>query len=35
LLGFMMQARGAEEGRSFLSKRGGGTLLGEKLNRAS
>lgn len=24
-------ARGAEEGRSFLSKRGGGTLLGEKL----
>jgi predicted Zn-dependent protease len=30
-LGFSLQARSAEEGRSFLSKRGGGTLLGEKL----
>lgn len=28
--GFSMAARAAEEGRSFLSKRGGGTLLGEK-----
>jgi predicted Zn-dependent protease len=26
-----MDARAAEEGRSFLSKRGGGTLLGEKI----
>jgi predicted Zn-dependent protease len=26
-----MQARSAEEGRSFLSRKGGGTLLGEKL----
>jgi hypothetical protein len=26
-----MQARRAEEGRSFLSKKGGGTLAGEKL----
>ncbi len=31
LMGFGMQARGAEEGRSFLSKKGGGTLAGEKL----
>jgi predicted Zn-dependent protease len=31
LLGFNMQARSAEEGRSFLSKKGGGTLLAEKL----
>lgn len=31
LLGFSMQARSAEEGRSFLSKKGGGTLVGEKL----
>jgi predicted Zn-dependent protease len=30
-LGFNMQARRAEEGRSFLSKKGGGTLAGEKL----
>ena len=31
LLGFNMQARRAEEGRSFLSRKGGGTLAGEKL----
>ncbi len=31
LLGFSMQARAAEEGRSFLSKKGGGTLVGEKV----
>ena len=31
LMGFSMQARAAEEGRSFLSKKGGGTLLGDKL----
>ncbi len=31
LLGFSMQARAAEEGRSFLSKKGGGTMVGEKL----
>ncbi len=32
LLGFAgFQARAAEEGRGFLSKKGGGTLLGEKL----
>ena len=31
LMGFNMLARSAEEGRSFLSKKGGGTLLGEKL----
>jgi len=31
MMGFGMQARGAEEGRSFLSKKGGGTLAGEKL----
>lgn len=31
LLGYSMQARAAEEGRSFLSKKGGGTLVGEKL----
>jgi predicted Zn-dependent protease len=30
-LGFSMQARAAEEGRSFLSKKGGGTLVGEKM----
>jgi predicted Zn-dependent protease len=32
MLGFVgLQARAAEEGRSFLSKKGGGTLLGDKL----
>jgi predicted Zn-dependent protease len=31
LVGFNMQARRAEEGRSFLSKKGGGTLAGEKI----
>ena len=31
LMGFSMQARAAEEGRSFLSKKGGGTLVSEKL----
>lgn len=31
LLGAGFQARAAEEGRSFLSKKGGGTLLGEKM----
>jgi predicted Zn-dependent protease len=31
MMGFGMQARAAEEGRSFLSKSGGGTLAGEKL----
>lgn len=31
LLGFTFQARGAEEGRSFLSKKGGGTRVGEKM----
>lgn len=31
LMGFAMQARAAEEGQSFLSKKGGGTLVGEKL----
>lgn len=31
LMGFSMQARAAEEGRSFLSKKGGGTLVGDKL----
>lgn len=31
LMGFNFQARSAEEGRSFLSKPGGGTLVGEKL----
>jgi predicted Zn-dependent protease len=31
MMGFGMQARGAEEGRTFLSKPGGGTLAGEKL----
>ncbi len=30
-LGFGMSARSAEEGRSFFSKQGGGTLVGEKL----
>jgi len=30
-LGFSFSARNAEEGRSFLSKKGGGTQLGEKL----
>ena len=31
LIGFHMNARRAEEGRSFLSRKGGGTLAGEKL----
>ena len=31
LMAFSLQARAAEEGRSFLSKKGGGTLVGEKL----
>lgn len=31
MAGLSMSARGAEEGRTFLSKQGGGTLLGEKL----
>jgi len=31
MMGFSMQARAAEEGRSFLSRKGGGTLAGEKL----
>ncbi len=31
MMGFGMQARAAEEGRSFLSKPGGGTRAGEKL----
>ncbi len=31
MAGFSFSARAAEEGRSFLSKPGGGTLLGEKL----
>lgn len=31
LMGGAFSARSAEEGRTFLSKRGGGTLLGEKL----
>lgn len=31
MLGFSMQARAAEEGRSFLSKKGGGTQAGDKL----
>ena len=31
LMGGGFSARGTEEGRTFLSKRGGGTLLGEKL----
>lgn len=30
-LGSQLSARAAEEGRSFLSRKGGGTLLGEKL----
>jgi predicted Zn-dependent protease len=30
-MSFGMDARAADEGRSFLSKRGGGTLLGEKV----
>ena len=30
-LSFSLSARNAEEGRSFLSRKGGGTLLGEKL----
>jgi predicted Zn-dependent protease len=30
-MAYGMDARAAEEGRSFLSKRGGGTLLGEKV----
>jgi predicted Zn-dependent protease len=31
LMAFSASARAAEEGRSFLSKKGGGTLVGEKL----
>lgn len=31
LMGFSLQARAAEEGRSVMSKKGGGTLAGEKL----
>jgi predicted Zn-dependent protease len=31
VLGFSFSARAAEEGRTFLSKKGGGTLAGEKL----
>jgi predicted Zn-dependent protease len=31
LMAFSLQARSAEEGRSFMSKKGGGTLVGEKL----
>jgi|SRR5579862_50459 len=31
MVGFSLQARAAEEGRSFMSKKGGGTLAGEKL----
>jgi predicted Zn-dependent protease len=31
MMSFSMSARAAEEGRSFLSKKGGGTLLGEKM----
>ncbi|MGH9721748.1 MAG: TldD/PmbA family protein [Bryobacteraceae bacterium] len=31
LLAFSFAARGADEGRTFLSKRGGGTRLGEKM----
>jgi predicted Zn-dependent protease len=31
LMAFSLQARAAEEGRSFMSKKGGGTLVGEKL----
>lgn len=31
LLGQQFSARSAEEGRSFLSKKGGGTMLGEKM----
>jgi predicted Zn-dependent protease len=31
LLGLSLSARSAEEGRSFLSKKGGGTYLGERL----
>ncbi|HKQ61008.1 MAG TPA: metallopeptidase TldD-related protein, partial [Candidatus Polarisedimenticolaceae bacterium] len=30
-LGFALSARAAEEGRSYFSKKGGGTLVGEKL----
>jgi predicted Zn-dependent protease len=30
-LGFAFDARGAEQGQSWLSKKGGGTLLGEKI----
>ncbi|MDZ4799993.1 MAG: metallopeptidase TldD-related protein [Bryobacteraceae bacterium] len=30
-LGFSFSARSAEEGRSFLSKKGGGTLVGDKM----
>lgn len=31
LMGFSFQARAAEEGRSFLSRKGGGTMLGERM----
>jgi len=31
LMAFSLQARAAEEGRSFMSKKGGGTLVGDKL----
>lgn len=31
LLGFSLSARPAEEGRSFLSKKGGGTMVGDKM----
>lgn len=31
LMGFSFRARGAAEGRTWLSKKGGGTLLGEKV----
>jgi predicted Zn-dependent protease len=31
LMAFSLQARAAEEGRSFMSKKGGGTQVGEKL----
>ncbi|MCU1237939.1 MAG: peptidase modulator of gyrase [Candidatus Solibacter sp.] len=31
LMAFSLQARAAEEGRSFMSKKGGGTLVGDKM----
>ena len=31
MMAFSLQARAAEEGRSFMSRKGGGTLVGEKL----